>query len=32
LLHDRAPSWLQPVPLSGAAGVKLYRIASTRNP
>jgi len=29
LLHDRAPSWLQPVPLSGAAGVKLYRVRTS---
>ena len=28
LLHGRAPAWLQPVPLSGTAGIKLYRITA----
>ena len=32
LLHDRVPSWLQPVPLPRAAGLKLYRISSVGNP
>lgn len=26
LLHDRAPVWLRPVPLSGTAGLGLYRV------
>jgi len=31
LLHDRVPGWLQPVPLPGAAGLKLYHVSSTGN-
>ena len=26
LLRDRAPAWLAPVPVTGAAGLKLYRV------